>query len=674
MKYLSCFLVLFFFLLEGSLWAQPAEMDYHECLHLHEVVVAPDGTMWNLPDIFRGSTFQRMDLSDTLWRNYNPEAYTDSGMVKITSAAGYQHFKIVFPDDTTILIIDSDLPFRDSTLTYYRSIDKGVTWQTHKVELIMARNPHSVFSRNGKIWMFLGQGYLYCSEDGGITFTNVPSPLVIPKTYYDATRLYMDSDGQHGVIVGAPVVLFTTDDGWKTAKKQKPPVAQGLLPDAEDYRIRVESLQCWNNHIFIEEGGKVFITEYSDSIIWRPFSAKSFFVDTARNELLIIVDGGLLLRTADLQHYDTIARLPENRWYRIFSIVNGRVYCRGNDHILVTSDAGIQEYGTYTENSIKISKYNRVKIRGQLYSKNWDILYCFDKARKQWYRVRTPFKEITDISAYGNETDTILLQDGYHAYRFCVRDASFTPYRVSNPLDGFLKYPVESVKIIAIEQGCFGGASHQIEYRRNGEKFVLGDSHKQDYSSCWDCDESDSQVTWASSFDRSFSAEELEAQLRDLNEHYDQGISWRQFDVAEADLDSMCSVLGSSEYISYSFRRDSAALQWLRDTILQISDSLLTDIVMSPPTGDCTTNSRLFIRLTNSRGKVQILECYDGQCSVGTTPYMLPLKIMQKEHVVYSSHVPFMQFIATLMPKDMITREKFTTHELLCKVARQLLK
>lgn len=245
--------------------------------------------------------------------------------------------------------------------------------------------------------------------------------------------------------------------------------------------------------------------------------------------------------------------------------------------------------------------------------------------------------------------------------------------RSARPFDGFLKYPVKSLLIKASTSGCGGGATQQIEYRRLGRKFVLKDSYERIYGITV-YDGGDSVVENWPTRRWTFSADELETLLRDLNEHYDQGISWRQFDVAEADLDSMCSVLGSSEYISYSFRRDSAALQWLRDTILQISDSLLTDIVMSPPTGDCTTNSRLFIRLTNSRGKVQILECYDGQCSVGTTPYMLPLKIMQKEHVVYSSHVPFMQFIATLMPKDMITREKFTTLELLCKVARQLLK
>lgn len=171
-----------------------------------------------------------------------------------------------------------------------------------------------------------------------------------------------------------------------------------------------------------------------------------------------------------------------------------------------------------------------------------------------------------------------------------------------------------------------------------------------------------------------FSADELETLLRDFNEHYDQAVSWSQFVITDADLDKMRDALGDWDFAFDCSRRDPASRQWACDTILQISDSLLTDIVMSPPTGDCTTNSRLFIRLTNSRGKVQILECYDGQCSVGTTPYMLPLKIMQKEHVVYSSHVPFMQFIATLMPKDMITHEKFTTHELLCKVARQLLK
>lgn len=660
-------------LLGGLLCAQPTEMDYHECLDLYKVSVAPDGTIWNMPYNRRGSTFQRMTLEDTLWRNFDPVIQTDNGPARIESNGGLQYYKILFPNDTTILIVDPYLSYRDSIITYYHSTDKGTTWQSYQLELVHFSEPKSLFARNGKIWMTLTGGSLYCSDDGGTTFANIPSPLEKKDMYCADDDMYMDRDGIHGSVKGAKWNIFITEDGWKTTRWVETSALRNRF--SESFRARIERVRYWNNHLFAGVEGEVFVAELADSIVWQPFPAKSFLVDTAHNELVLIADEGLLLRTADLQHYDTIAHLPKDRWYSLQSVVGNRVYCCGDNDIVVVSDTGIREIGLYGENPIKIAKDERIRIGTRLYGKKQNILYCFDAARKQWYRVKTPLKTITCISAYGSEKDTILLQDGYHAYRFCTRDASFTPYRVSNPLDGFLKYPVESVKIIAMEQGCFGGASHQIEYRRYGEKFMLGDSHKQEYSSCYDCDESDSQLAWPSGFDRSFSAEELEALLRDLNEHYDQGISWRQFEITDADLDSMCVFLDREEFAITFFGRDNAAaLRWVRDTILKISDSLLTDIVMSPPEGWCTTNSKLTIKLTNSQGKVQMLECYDEQCSIGTTPYMLPLKIMQKEHVVYSSHVPFMQFIATLMPNDMLTREKFTTHELLCKIGRQLLK
>ena len=171
-----------------------------------------------------------------------------------------------------------------------------------------------------------------------------------------------------------------------------------------------------------------------------------------------------------------------------------------------------------------------------------------------------------------------------------------------------------------------------------------------------------------------FSADELETLLRDFNEHYDQAVSWSQFVITDADLDKMRDALSDWDFAFDCSRRDPASRQWARDTILQISDSLLTSILMVPSSPACTSTSELTIQLTNSHGEKLVFECYDGDCRTGTAPYMMPIKIKQKTQDIYSSYVPFMQFIATLMPNDMITREKFTTHELLCKVARQLLK
>ena len=658
-----------FLLLDGSVWAQPTEMDYHECLDLYKVSVAPDGTIWNMPYNRQGSTFQRMTLDDTLWRNFDPVIQTDKGPARIESNGGLQYYKILFPNDTTILIVDPYLPYRDSIITYYRSTDKGTTWQSYQLELVHFSEPKSLFVRNGKIWMTLTGGFLYCSDDGGISFTNIPSPLVKKGAYCADDDIYMDRDGVHGSVKDEKWNIFITEDGWKTTRWVKTSALRDRF--SESFRAHINRVRYWNNRLFAGVEGNVFVAELSDSIAWQPFPAKSFLVDTARNELVLIADEGLLLRTADLQHYDTIARLPKGRWYSILSVVGDRVYCRGENDIVVASDTGIREVGLYTENPIKIAKEERIRIGTRLYGKKQNILYCFDAERKQWYRVKTPLKTITCISAHGSEKDTVMLQDGYHAYLFCVSDASFTPYRQPNPLGEFLECPVDRIEIEAFETGCGGSMSQKLEYSRSDDKFVLENSQKSAYSYYMG---GDSLENWAAGFNRTFTTTELDSLLRDLNEHYDQEISWWQFEITDADLDSMCLFLNREEFAITFLRRDNtAALRWVRDTILQLSDSLLTDIVMSPPEGWCTTNSKLTIRLTNSQGKVQILECYDEQCDTGTTPYMLPLKIMRKEHVVYSSHVQFMQFIATLMPNDMITREKFTTHELLCKIALQLL-
>ena len=173
-------------------------------------------------------------------------------------------------------------------------------------------------------------------------------------------------------------------------------------------------------------------------------------------------------------------------------------------------------------------------------------------------------------------------------------------------------------------------------------------------------------------FLHSFPVAKLDSLLLDLDERYDLPISWQQFVVTTADLDSMQTVLSDESERGF-FKQDSASMRWVRDTLSRISDSLLTSIVMLPNNGRCTTQSTLVIRFTNSEGKTLTLECHDPTCSPGTAPYMLPLKLNVKGNIVYSSHLPFMQFIATLMPDEMVTKEKFTIHELVCKVARVLL-
>ena len=647
-----------------ALWAQPKEMDYHEVLDFGTEAVAPDGTVWHLPD--RGTTFHKMSPSDSLWRAFTPMVRTENGMVGI-DRFGITRPEIVFYDDTTVLLFNGFI-FKD-TLTYYRSTDKGSTWTRLQIP-VAYENIGSIWSQNGKIWMFMMHGHLYFSEDGGISFTYLPDALSGYRPQNIADKLYMTSDGKHGMLSSGYGDIFITDDGWKSAKRIDDPVRQGLIPDGNIFWLTCQ-VQSWNSYLFAAARGRVCYAEMSDNVRWRPFPARSFLVDTARNELVFIMNDGSVTRTSDMAHYDTVGHLPEADGFNIISVVQNRVYCKDLYRILVVSDTGTRQFGYYTDEPIKINKDDRIRLAGQLFSFDWDILYCFDKTRKQWYRTHPPLGQITNIAAYGTETDTILLSDGNLYYRFAIQNGTILPFRFEHPLGDFLQSPVDTIRITASRSGCGGSRKQEVEYCREGGMFKTS-KMTQDSRSLYYSEEDREKANADVPFLHSFPVAKLDSLLLDLDERYDLPISWQQFVVTTADLDSTQTVLSDESERGF-FKQDSASMRWVRDTLSRISDSLLTSIVMLPNNGRCTTQSTLVIRFTNSEGKTLTLECHDPTCSPGTAPYMLPLKLDVKGNIVYSSHLPFMQFISNLMPDEMVTKEKFTLHELVCKVARVLL-
>ncbi|MBO4645303.1 MAG: hypothetical protein J5642_02175 [Bacteroidales bacterium] len=315
---------------------------------------------------------------------------------------------------------------------------------------------------------------------------------------------------------------------------------------------------------------------------------------------------------------------------------------------------------------IRIPEDERVRVNGNLFGKKENLLYHFDRDRKKWYCIETPFEKITDILPYQQSRDTVMLADGCHFYLFAINEQTYTPFRYDHPLKDFLQYPVDFIRISATVTGCSGSVKDKIEYKRNGDMFV-SQNNERECVSLWKHEENESDRVFKS-FKKSFSAAELDSLLHHLDEQYDAGVSWEMFNITAADLDAMCMDLGGEASYGRYHLPDSTDLQWLADTILQVSDSLLTAIVMSPPRSYCTTTTKLLISFTNRQNQKLTIKSYDPSCSVGTIPYMLPAKGKCDGKTLYISCVPFMQFMASLMPDTMISRQKFNVHELLCKV------
>lgn len=669
MKSPTLFRPLFFtllMLLAATLAAQPSENDYRKTIPYGAFHVAPDGTVWNAAG---NREIYKLAPGDSLWRSRR--FYIDGSTAIKWPNDWEDGQRMFFSCDSTILLFNTD---GGEKVKYYRSTDNGKTWVKLSFPNPDKNYVRCVYARNGRIWLSQPCGSLFFSGDNGLTFKSIPSAVVIPRHCYDMSFISMLADGQHGLTSGGHSHIFLTDDNWQTATKLDSPLDLDLLPNSPDYSdTRIYDLLYWHDFLFIDQNGCCFYTEVGDTARWRPLpvATGSFMEDTARNLLAITTKDGYLLLTADLRKFDTIRRFSVTGGGKLIGVTDDQYYIRNESQLFIVSGEKIRTCEFYTDEPISISVYGcKDTVSGHYFYRDYRTLYHFDKKRNQWYRIKTPLKSIPDILPYKKSSNIVMLSDGYHNYLFDIKKQTFTPFRYEHPLKDFLKHPIDSIRITATSSGCFHGIFESVKYTRNGDQFV---SQKNPVRQGWNAEDSVADRCFKE-FSKTFPAAMLDSMLNNLDEHYDMGLSWAMFDITPADIDSMRATIGGPEFWTYRIRKDSASLQWAGDTLLQLSDSLLTAIVLPCGSGGCTTADILTICFTNSKNKELTIERVDAHCSTGSVPYMLPGKIVYNGKTFYISYIPFMEFVSTLMPEKMITRDKFTVHELLCKVARYLLE
>lgn len=652
-------------LLVATLSAQRSENDYREEIPYGAFHVAQDGTVWSAA---RNSGIYKLAHEDSLWRSHL--FYIDGSTAINWPDDWNDRNQMFFLGDSTILLFNTN---GDETVNYYRSTDNGKRWVQHSFPNPGKKFVEYVYARNGRIWLSQPCGSLFFSDDNGLTFRSVPSAVVIPRHCFDMSHISMLADGRHGVTSGRHSHIFLTEDNWQTATKLKSPFDMGLLPNNPEYSdTHINDLLYWRNFLLIKQNGCCFYTEIGNTARWRalPVATESFMEDTAHNLLAITTKNGYLLLTADLRQFDTIARFSDTDGGNLIAVTVNKFYITTDDHLFIVSQDRVRTCDFYTDQPIHISEYAKQKVGSHFFYKydlDDGILYHFDKKRNQWYRIKTPLKIIADILPYPKSSDTVMLSDGYHNYLFDINKQTYTPFRYEHPLQDFLNYPIKSIRITASSQGCFHGIFESIEYCRNGDQFV---SQNNSAREGWNAKDPVADKCFKK-FSKTFPAAMLDSLLNNLDEHYDMELSWKMFDITPADIDSMRATI---KLMDNRIRNDKASLQWAGDTMLQLSDSLLTAIVLPDYSGGCTTSNELAICFTNSQNKKLVIRCEDSNCQTGSVPYMLPGKIVYDGKTFYISHIPFMQFVSTLMPEKMITRDKFTVHELLCKVAKYLLE
>lgn len=650
------------------------------------VTVAPDGGLWcALED--EGRLYHAEDIH-AFWHSVknigkgNPDSDRYDGGGKMS--------RIVCPDSNTVLIfgeIHNPFKHRQIRNVYWYSDDKGETWEPK----IFADNKNIITSAfcapSGEVW--IAGDTLYYSADKGLNFEKINH---FPQ---NLASISMNPDLRTGIAGCYDNVLFYTEDNWATYRTIPTPDSQHLIklstplsrPDSWYKQCVVTGI--FKDWLMVHQANEWFYTS-RQKIKWERFPA-GLTVQTKDMEndlLLVTTEAGDILKTADLQHFDTVfhtigvvprgLRFCNGQLYGYITTKTDTYFCLfagdscirmgffSDDHpIAAPRNRATTEDGWYLR-FIKENEDGVYYEEGdsmEAYPWGWerrDILH-FDTARQQWYRVTTTPFYIKYMYPYSDQQHTgkqqVIVSDRKKLYVVSEEEPQLKTFHIVGPLDNFLQYPVIQVVLCPYTQGCFHHLGDIINYNRKGELFVAQNLRLRD---------SIMPVNLA------FRAETLDSMLRDLNLHYDTAITQGMFSFTQADYDQVKSYY--EQYDDYLFRYTSKQdILNLKDSVAILSDSLLHYILTTGFQDGCTSINYFEAKLVNSNGDKLYVRGNDGSCSLGGEhPYMLPVELRVGDYILPCTHIPFLRFLGDAMPSKMLTKHNFSDVDALLKCLKFL--
>lgn len=655
------------------------------------VTVSPDGGLWCALE-HQGQLYHAEDIH-ALWHQVKTIGKGDPDSENYDGGGEMSH--IVCPDSTTVMVfgqIHNPFIHKQIRNVYWYSNDKGRTWEPK----VFAENKNIIYSTfcapSGEVW--ISGDTLYYSADKGINFVKINH---FPKSL---SSISMNTDLHTGIAGCFDNAIFYTEDNWATYRSLPTPDKQHLLKEntpraqSDPWFKRCMSTRIFKQWLMVFQGDEWFYTS-SQKIKWERFPAglTPQTRDLENDVLLVTNDAGDILRTTDIQYFDTV-------FHTIGAVPGGLRVCNGKLYGYITTDTGTYfclfngdscvrmgffsdehpikapwERATIedrwylhsdTEDEYEDDEDNEIDHATKTYPWGWDrndILH-FDFDRRQWYRVTTTPFRIKYMYPYRDQQYTgqqqVIVSDGKKLYIVNENEPQLRPVHIERPLDQFLQFPIVQVVISPYTHGCFHGWGDIINYNRKDHLFVAQNVSLHD-----------SIV----SIDLAFRAETLDSLLRDLNLHYDTAITQGMFAFTQADYDTV-----KSYYDRYQGRRyhlfDYASKQdilHLKDSVATLSDSLLHYILTSGFQDGCTTTNYFEAKLVNSNGDKLYVRGKDGSCSIGGEhPYVLPLELRVGELILPCTNIPFMKFLGEAMPPGMLLRHNFSDVDVLLKCLRYL--
>lgn len=646
----------------GRIW--PGRMaDYKDC------TVSPSGALWlcwtQHDDLYH------TDSISNRWRVVpDSVVYDNSGHYN-------NFFVIVCPDSDKVLVfgkIHNPKKKQKIEKYYLFSPDGGKNWEYRTFAGRKQSIRAACHTRSGRVW--IASDTLYYSENAGESFSNVrPLPSI--------RDIFMHEDNQHGIACQYKNGIFISDDNWQHVTSIPTPQDQGLIRNVSYYSYSNYLLWCYqvlmtDAYYLVKQEDDWFITR-RDTICWQPIPIKkvSSILANPNNGKAMILSEKNVIQTSDFQTYDTIClahiRAPKNligiendHLYGTFGVPSDSIFCLDlkNGTIKIgaffSDDIPISEPSDF--NMVRTGDPDNVSDSSGLWGHDENSVLRYDSDKKFWYRVLSTDFYIRNMIPYRDEahpsTQQVVISDGRQHFLVSDENPQLQPFHYNHPLDAFLKHPMNKLCIKTIAFGCLDSFLDEVVFVRHKDRLEAV-FYKQKRSRGYT--ESDTIM----SYEYSFSAKTLDSLLFDLNMHYDTGMTQSMFQFTNEDYEVISS--NPKEYplaVTY--------LQTLKDSIPNLSDSLMTYILTTGFWNDCTGGNIYEITLINNVEDTLFISMRHNCCSPGVYPYIVPYTIRTGDIEFFSTHVPFMQFIGDVMPPKMLGGYLFRNEEVLYKIMRYL--